>query len=136
MAFRHGKFAEISVNSVDLSAFCDSAELSIDVDTAETSTFGDTYKSHLAGLAGATIELSGNYDPTAVSGPSAVLMALIGAAAFPVEYHPGGNTAGQREHTFNAILTSYSESSPVGDKVTFSASLLVDGAVTTGAVGA
>lgn len=134
MAFRHGKYAEIEVNSVDLSAFCDSADLSIDIDTAETSTFGDTWKSHIAGLAGATVELAGNYDPTATTGPAAVLMALIGAAAFPVVLHPGGDVTGQREHGFNAILTSYSESSPVGDKVTFSAGLLVDGAITTSAV--
>lgn len=134
MAFRHGKYAEITVNSNDLSAFCDSAELSIDVDTAETSTFGSDWKTHLAGLAGGTIELSGNYDPTATTGPAAVLMALIGAAAFPVVLFPGGDVTGQRSHTFNAILTSYSESSPVGDKVTFSASLLADGEITTAAV--
>lgn len=136
MAFRHGKYAEVTVNSVDLSSFSDSVELSIDVDTAETSTFGVDWKTHIPGLAGATVELTGNYDPTATTGPASALSALIGAAPFAVEVHPGGDVNGQIEHTFNAILTNYSESSPVGDKVTFSASLLVTGAVTTVEVGA
>jgi hypothetical protein len=131
MAFRHGSKAAVTVDGTNLSAYCDSVELSIDVDTAETSAFGATWKTSVAGLAGAQLELSGNYDPTASTGPVAVLTGLIGQDAFPVEYFPGGNVSGQVKHAFNALLTSYAESSPVGDKVTFSASLIVDGAVTT-----
>lgn len=136
MAFRHGKWAEITVDGDDLSAFCDSADISIDVDTAETSTFGSSWKTHLAGLAGGEVELAGNYDPTASTGPAAVLMALIGGDAVPIVLYPGGNVSGQRSHTFDAILTNYSESSAVGDKVTFSATLLADGQIVTAAVGA
>lgn len=127
MAFRHGRFAEITVNGAALSTFCDSAEISIDAETSETTTFGKSWKTHIAGLAGGTVSLSGNYDPTASTGPAAVLTALIGAAAFPVLVYPGGNTSGQVQHSFNALLTSYSESSAVADKVTFSAELIIDG---------
>lgn len=131
MAFRHGRNAEVTVNGTSLSAFCDSAEISMENDTAETTTFGKTWKTNIAGLNSGTVSLSGNYDPTAVTGPAAVLQPLLGAAAFPVLFFPGGNVSGQRQHSFNAILTSYGESSAVGDKVTFSADLLVDGVVTT-----
>jgi hypothetical protein len=130
MAFRHGRFAEITVNSVALSTFCDEAELSLENDTAETTTFTKSWKTHIPGLNGGSLSLSGSYDPTASTGPAAVLEALIGAAAFPVVAEMGGNASGQRRHSFNALLTSYSESSPVGDKVIFSAELLADGAVT------
>lgn len=136
MAFRHGRFAEVTVNSVDLSAFCDEVEFEMENDTAETTTFGKSWKTHIPGLNGANLSMSGNYDPTASTGPAAVLAALLGAAAFPVEVFPGGDAAGQISHAFNALLTSYSESSAVGDKVTFSAGILVDGAVTTSEVGA
>lgn len=134
MAFRHGRFAEITVNAKALSTFCDSADMSIDVDTSDTSTFLSTWKSAIPGLAGATVDLSGDYDPTATTGPDAVLSALIGADAFPVVLYPGGNVAGQISRTFNAILKSYKTGSKVGDKVTFSASLLVTGVVSTATV--
>lgn len=131
MAFRHGKYAVITINAVDLSTFCDSLDLSVDVDTADTTMFGSTWKSAIAGLAGATLELSGAYDPTASTGPASAIFACItGGVPVAVVHKPGGTLTGQRTNSFNAIVTNYSESSPVGDKVTFSASLLVTGAVT------
>lgn len=129
MAFKHGKAAEITVNTKNLSAFCDTADLSIDIDTADVTAFGASWKSALAGLAGGTLEISGSFDPTATTGPASVLAALIGAAAFAVIYEPAGAAANQHRQ-FNAILTGYKESAKVSDKVTFSASLLIDGAVT------
>ena len=129
MAFVHGKAAEITVNSVVLSTFCNTADLSIDIDTADTSTFGSTWKTALAGLAGGELSIEGGFDPTATTGPASALSDLIGTAPFAVVYEPGGAAVNQ-SRTFNAILTSYSESAPVGDWVTFSAGLLVTGAVT------
>jgi hypothetical protein len=135
MAFRHGRFAEITVNSVDLSTFCDTADLSIDIDTAETTSFTSAWKTHIPGTAGGTLELSGSYDPTASTGPAAVIEGVIaGGVAVPVVAYPGGDAVGQRSRTFSAILTNYSESSAVGDKVTFSCSLLATGAVAMAAV--
>ncbi len=135
MAFRHGKTASILVNSVDLSTFCDNLELSIDVDTADTTTFQSTWKSAIVGLPGATISLSGSWDPTASTGPAAALLACIsGAAAVAVVDKPGGTASGQRSNTFNAILTNYTESASVDDKVTFSAELLVTGAVSSAVI--
>jgi hypothetical protein len=129
VAFHHGKAAEITVNSVALSTFCDTADLSIDIDTADTTTFGASWKTAIAGLAGGELEIAGNFDPTATTGPASALSDLIGVAPFAVIYEPAG-AASTQHRTFNAILTNYSESSPVGDKVTFSATLLITGAVT------
>ena len=129
MAFVHGKAAEITVNSVALSSFCESADLGIDIDTSDTSTFGASWKSALAGMAGGTLELGGYFDPTTTTGPASALSALIGAAAFPVIYEPGGAAVNQ-SRTFNAILTSYKESAGTGNVVTFSAGLMITGAVT------
>jgi predicted secreted protein len=135
VAFRHGKNAAVTVDAVDLSAFCDDLSLSTSKDTADTTTFGNDWRTNLAGLRGATFDLSGNYDPTASTGPAAVLFeALDSDDPVAVEYYPGGNTSGQLVYTFDAIVTSYEEAAPVGDKVTFSASLTVTGAVTQGEV--
>jgi hypothetical protein len=136
MAFKHGRFAEISVNSKDLSSFCDSADISIDIDTADTTTFGSDWKSAVVGAAGGKFDIKGMYDPTDTTGPVIVLTDLVGADPFTVILYPGGNTAGQISHTFDAILTNYAEGSPVGDKVTFSASMLASGEVATDVIGA
>lgn len=130
MAFRHGRFAEITVSGTALSLYCDTADLNIDVDTSDTTTFTKSWKTAIAGLAGATLELKGSWDPTASTGPSAKLTGLIQAAPFAVVVEPGGNLTGQQRRSFNAILQNYKESSPVADKVTFSSTLLVTDAIT------
>lgn len=132
MAFKHGKSAEITVNAVALSAFCTQADFQVDVDTGETTTFGSAWKSFLAGVPGAKLDLVGDYDGTASTGPAAVLMACIaGGVAVAVVHKPGGTQTGQRTNSFNAIVTSYAESSPVGGIITFKAGLLSSGTVTS-----
>jgi hypothetical protein len=76
--------------------------------------------------------MSGSYDGTATTGPAAVIETCIAnGTAWPIKFFPGGSASGQRQHVFNALVTNYSEASPVGDKVTFSAALLADGTVTS-----
>jgi len=131
MAFRHGKNASITINAVDLSTFCDNLDLAVDVDTADTTTFGSTWKTALVGVAGAKLDLSGDYDPTATTGPASAIFACItGGVPVAVLHKPGGTAGGQRLNSFNAIVTNYGETSPVGGIVSFKASLLVTGAVT------
>ncbi len=113
---------------MDISTFCDTISLPVNVDTADTSTFQSSWKSAVVGLAGGTITFSGDYDPTATTGPCSALTAVItGGVAVAVVYKPGGVASGQRSHTFNAILTSYNEDTTVNDKVTFSCSMLMTG---------
>ena len=132
MAFRHGKNALCSVNGVELGTFCTNLDLSVDVDTADTTTFGSTWKTALPGIAGAKLELTGDYDGTVTTGPaSAILLVIAGAVAVAVVHKPGGTASGQRTNSFDAIVTNYSESSPVGGIVSFKASLLATGAVTS-----
>jgi hypothetical protein len=128
MAFRHGKNAALTLNTKDISAFCTSLDLSFDVDTADTTAFGSTWKSALAGVPSGKLDVSGNFDPTATSGPSAVFWACI-AGATPVTalISPGGTASPQELWTVTtgALVTSYSESAPVGGVVTFKASILL-----------
>ncbi len=131
MAFKHGKDAAVTVNAVALGAYCDDLSMSREADTAETSTFGVSDKTFLSGLRGGSFSLSGNYDGTVTVGPGAVLEPLLGGAAVTVVYEPGGNTAGQRRHTFSALVTSYEESASVSDVVKFSSELMVTGAITS-----
>lgn len=132
MAAKHGKSAQVYMGSTELSAYCDQLDLSIDVDTGETSTFGVGWKTYLAGLIGSTLSLSGKYDGTASTGPAAQLMAgITGGTAWSFKHFPGGSASGQRQNTFSGFVTNYTESSPVADIVTFSAEILVSGTVTS-----
>lgn len=132
MAFRHGSKAVITVNAVDLTTFCTSLDLAITQDSAETTALGSTWKSFIAGLQGGKLSIVGDYDGTVTTGPaSAILLAQATATPIAVVHKPGGTLAGQRTNSFNALITSYSETSPVGGVITFKAELLPSGAITS-----
>jgi hypothetical protein len=66
-----------------------------------------------------------------------VLRPLVGAAAFEVIYHPEGSTgAGKPVATVDVLVTSYEESAPVADMVTFTAELQLSDDIADTAVGA
>ena len=133
MAFRHGSKAQITINAVDLSAFSDNLSLDITPETADTTGFGSTWRSHIPGLIGATLSVSGSYDPADTSGPADAIFDAITAqntaGYVAVVDKPGGTASGQRTNSFNAIVSGYNETSVVDDKVTWSAELTVTGAV-------
>jgi hypothetical protein len=128
LALRHGKNAALTLNTKDLSTFLDNLDMSFDMDTADSTTFGATWKSALAGIPSGKLDFGGFYDPTATTGPGAVLYPLVVAGtAVTALVYPGGTTTGQALYTITTgcIVTSYSESSPVGGIVTFKASCLI-----------
>lgn len=128
MAFRHGKNAALTVNSGALATFLTNVDFSTDLDVADTTTFGSTWKSAIAGIPGGKIDFSGNYDPTASTGPGAILFPLVTAGTVvTVLFYPGGNASGQSLYTMTngGIVINYSESSPVGGVVTFKGSIQI-----------
>jgi hypothetical protein len=132
MAARHGKSAEVWVGTNNLSSFLDQADKSTDVDTADTTTFGNNWKTFIAGLVGSSLSISGSYDGTNTTGPASILETCIAnGTAWTWKYFPGGSATGQRLNSFSAFVTNYSESAPVADKVTFSAEVLATGTVTS-----
>ena len=130
--FRYGAKALVTVNAIDLSSYCDDAGLDVGVETAETTTFASSWKTFIEGLASAKFSLKGNFDPTTSTGPAAVLTGLIGGGAKTIVFNPAGTAAGELKRTVSAILTAYAETSPVGGKVTFTATFQGTGAVTFG----
>lgn len=127
--FRYGAKASVVINSVDLSTFSDQSGLTISVDTAETTSFAATWKTFIEGLASSTFTVSGQFDPTTTSGPAAALTALIGTGSHTCVFSPAGTVSLELKRTVSVILTNYGEASPVGGKVTFSASFVGTGSV-------
>jgi hypothetical protein len=127
MAFTHGKNAFFEIDDSggtprNLTTFVTDVSLPRDIDMAETSTFGNTYKTFIQGLANATISISGRWDSTATTGPDAVLAGLIGAAnTSTFSYGPEGNGVGKVKYTGEVYLSSYEITSPVTDVVSFTA---------------
>jgi|ERR1051326_3919209 hypothetical protein len=130
MAFRHSRNADLSFNAQLLGGFCDSIDLNIDVDTSDITVFKQTWHQALSGLANGGIEISGAYDPTVTTGPASAITSQIQNDSVAFIYYPGGNTVGQRSASGNCIVKNYKESSKIGDKVAFSATMVVTGAVT------
>mgnify|MGYP001343791101 FL=1 len=134
MAFVHGKDSVFKLDNsggtlTDISSYVNSVDFPETADVAETSTLGSSAKSYIVGLKDATLSIAGLWDST-VDG---ILGAVVGqSSTLSFEYSPEGTGSGAIKYTGECILTSYSQSSPVGDVVSYSADFQVSGAVTRG----
>lgn len=132
MAFVHGKDSVFKLDNsggslTDISTYVNSVDFPQTADVAETTTLGDGSKTYIVGLKDSTISLAGLWDSTA----DGIFGAVVGqSATLSFEYSPEGTTAGNVKYTGEAILTSYSKNSPVGDVVSYSADFQVSGDVT------
>lgn len=132
MAFVHGKDSVFKLDNsggtlTDISTYVNSVDFPETADVAETTTLGDGSKSYIVGLKDATLSISGLWDSTL----DGILGAVVGqSATLSFEYSPEGTSGGAVQYTGECILTSYSQSSPVGDVVGFSADMQVSGDVT------
>ena len=133
MAFTHGKSANLKVNDGgslrDYSVYLSEASLPSERDLIETTTFGATGKSFVAGIAGWTIPISGYFDPT-MDGWLATMMGLDTAQAF--EYYPAGTPVGPTKPKYlgSVICSKYEVATSVDGVATFSAEFSVSGTVT------
>lgn len=131
MAVRHGKFGQLSVNSVDLTSFIVSMEQNITPETADTTVMGSTWRTHIAGLLGSGMSVECLYDPTPTTGiASAIWACITGLAPVAVVYKPGGTASGQRTYSFNALVSGGGSAATLDGAATFTFELLATGAVT------
>lgn len=131
MALKHGKSAAVYLGAVNLSPYLNSAELSAEADTADTTTFAATWKTAILGSAGGSIDVAGYYDPAETTLPTLFNSLVPGV----LTYCPAGGTAiGDRARLVSANDVSYKESSPVGGAVAITASFQADGVLAFGDV--
>lgn len=132
MATTHGKGACFKLDNqagtlVDLSAYCDTMDVSLTSDNAEDTTYSTAThpaKGYLPGLKDGTISVGGPWDS-----PLDRHMDLILGRAGTFEVGPDGSGTGDVKYTGEGILTEYSVSPPVNDKITWSATIQVTGTV-------
>lgn len=135
--FKHGKDAHFALDGtagtlVVISDTLNEITMPREIETAETTAFGNDDKTYITGLADATVSLSGMFDATVdtqINGDIANLKSGS-VATLSFEYGPAGSVGGNPKFTGEALITSYEIGSPVGDVVTYSLELQVTGGVT------
>ena len=124
-----GKDAFVSMNAVDISGDGRSVSFEESADTLDTSKYGDTRRTKIAGLEDGSgsfegLDTTGNFtaawDEIAVGSSATMLI------------RPEGTGTGLREISFTAVITSRSLSMPYDDLSTFSMGYDISGVVTEG----
>lgn len=132
--FVHGKNAQFELGGTNLSTTLNEISMPREIETAETTAFGNQDKTYITGLSDATVSLSGMFDATVDGAINTLITNLksgsIASASF--RYGPAGSAGGSAKFEGDALITSYELSSPVGDVVTYSLELQVTGGVTAG----
>lgn len=127
----HGKDTVVFVNGYDLTSFFNEATVSREVENAETTTFGASWVTRIAGMKDGSIDLSGIWDGAA-SAVDERMAAYLGvdATVFTVGY--GGTTIGNRADVAAGIVTSYEIGADIGDAVSVSATVESSGGIHAG----
>ena len=123
MAFIHGKDTKVYMDSTDLSSYLSSADPSRTVDVGETTTFGSSNKTYVAGEKDATVSFSGFFDATA----DAIIQGLVGTNDKVALIGLDGVDATDDCMFGKGVTTNYGISSPVGDVVAVTFDLQASG---------
>lgn len=131
MPFKHAKSTTVLLGTVNLSPYLTSVELAVDLDTADTTVFGATWKTAVAGTPSAKVDFAGYYDPAESSLPALLATGTPGVLTFS----PGAGAAiGDDARLVSALDVGYAESVPVGGVVGTKGTFTADGAVAYGYV--
>ena len=122
--------AVVTLSGTDISANVASITLTTSVNEVETTSFGNTAKSRVAGLIDNSVKLDIHNDYSAIDG---LIMPLVGGTAVTMVVKPNGTTASTANpsYTFSVLVT---ESTPVngavGELNTQSLTWPISGAIT------
>lgn len=135
MSFKAGKVSVFKLDDSgatlrDISAYVSNVDFPRDVDTPETTAFGNDDRTYITGLAGATISVTGFWDETF----DGYFASAVGQdATLSFEYGPQGGSAGDVKYSGECIITSYTVGAAVDGVASLSMDLQVTGAITPGA---
>lgn len=120
----------ITIGTANFSTSLAAVTLDITTDEQETTAFGDTYRTRIAGLRDASLTLDFHQD-FAAGAIDATLFPLIGSAiGFSIKPTSGTVTATNPSYSGTVIVTQYQPfASNVGDLATLSVTWPVSGSV-------
>ena len=122
---------DISIDSTDFSASIAAVTLDISKEQLETTSFGQTARTYIAGLEDASVTFSFHQD-FAASAVDATLHAALGTEiAVVIKPTSGAVAADNPSYSFNALVTQITPfSSNVGDLATQDVTFPISGPVT------
>ena len=129
MTFVHGKNTYISLNAVDLSAFCNTSSFERGSDKHDVTCYGKNDHVFSGGLGNNNASMGGVYDNGA-AGPRDTIEPLVGTVVTLIR-RPEGTGSGLPQDSVSVLVTKYVESSPVADMVTWSCEMQCSDAVTS-----
>lgn len=129
MAGNHGRLAVVIIDSVDISAFTNTAEMSDDTDMHDVTCFGAVRKAWAAGLGDGIFTIGGVHDNGA-TGPRKKLKAVkAGLVAVNFQYRPNGTGAGKQQSSVSVLVKNYTDTIAVADVVRWKATIQMTGAL-------
>lgn len=129
MTFIHGALTVVTLNASDLSAYTNSTDFDDTTDVHDVTCYGASRKAKKAGLGDGKVKIKGTYDD-GNGGPRAVIKALKAAGtAVTFIFRPEGTGSGKAQSSVSVIVSSYKESSPVAEMVSWEAELEMTGAL-------
>jgi hypothetical protein len=128
MAKLHGKNTVVTLDGDSLTAFSNNSQLEITSDSHDVTTYGNDSHVFSGGLKNGTATISGFYDTTALTGPRAVILPLIGTVV-PLIHQPEGAGSGLPQDSVDVLVTKYTQTHPVADMVTWAVDLQFSGDV-------
>jgi hypothetical protein len=129
MTFVHGKDTYISLDGDDLSPVTTTSQLEKSADSHDVTTYGQDAHVFNGGLLNGTATMSGIYDSSTSTGPSAVIDPLVGTNVTLIR-RTQGTGAGKPQQSVNVLVLKYTETNPVADMITWSCDLQLSGTIT------
>lgn len=130
MAFIHGRGQVVTIDGDALTGFSNSVTFSRTIDSHDVTCFGATGHAYQGGLTDGTASLEGVYDSTVGTGPGAILKALMaGGVAVPLVWRPEGTGSSKEEAEVDVLVTSFEQSAPVADMITWTAECQFSGTI-------
>ena len=131
MAFVHGKDSKLFLNNNDFGQYFNNVDFTRTADVSETTAFGSSNKSFIAGDKDGTVSMTGMFDATA----DAILQPFLGSSTdTDICIGADGITDGKSIFFGTGVVTNYGQSSPVGDVVATSLDLQADAGLFNGLV--
>ena len=131
--FVHGKSTEVYLDEFVMSPYFNSVDVTLTNETAEVTSFADSSKAYILGLADGTLSMSGMWTAD-TDGSDEELQAILGSvSAANITIAEAGGTIGNRATIARCDETNYVISNPVADVSTITADF--QGTSNTGLLG-
>jgi hypothetical protein len=123
--------ASVTFASTDISSFVSSVTLSTSLDVVDTTSFGNTARTRVAGLADNQITIEFFQDFASGQLESVVFPTIGTSAAMVIKPVAGSTTATNPQYAFNALVAEWQPlSGAVGELATASVTWPISGAIT------